>query len=388
MRGLGPGSSVMLVCWLHVLALVVPAGPVYADDPLSPAQAEYHCVDNGGQVIAGQGTPPAWCREDTVPVPKALLDRPVSEKEVEEVERYLNQKLVDLAHLGESCRARHDSIDERKDDRLDALDERAENRRRGWVSRRERRVKRQVEESAEKDHLAARKCQQDAQRRIAEVNAILSSPEKLRAEVPAWRAAQFRQERALARERELAEVRRRAAAREAEEGRLAKERAAAQLSEEFRQQLHGLLENASGASEMLAAGSYDAFALRLRAITQQIQSIRVKYAVPFQNGEHNVLGTAVTEACSTLYAAEAEWKKERRAASDLASAQEAVDYMSRIGDPSQQSEEALKIAQQQSAQAKMRLAGSRESVTRLMAQAMKAARDDREQQVSRRASKR
>jgi hypothetical protein len=197
-------------------------------------------------------------------------------------------------------------------------------------------------------------------------------------------------ERALAerRERELAEVRRRAAATEAEERRLAKERAAAELSEEVRQHLRALLENVRGASELLAAGSYNVFALRVQAITQQSDSIRLKYAVPLRNGDHKGLGTTVVEASSALYAADADWRKERRAASDLASAQDAVDWSRRIGTPTQSQREGLEAAQRQYEQAKMRLAASKESVTRLMTQAMKAARDDEEQQRSVRAPSR
>ena len=193
---------------------------------------------------------------------------------------------------------------------------------------------------------------------------------------------------AAARERELAEVRRRAAATEVEERRLAKERAAAELSEEVRQHLRALLENVRSAAELLAAGSYNAFALRVQAITQQSDSIRLKYAVPLRNGDHKGLGTTVVEASSALYAADADWRKERQAASDLASAQDAVDWSRRIGTPTQSQREGLEAAQRQYEQAKMRLAASKESVTRLMTQTMKAARDDEEQQRGARAPRR
>ena len=370
----------MALSWLGVFALLVSAGP-------ARAQSMYRCVDNGGQVHIGQGRPPAWCREDTtpVPVPKALLDRPVSEKEVEEVKEYLNQKLVDLAGLKEKCAAQHSRIDELKDDSLDALDERADNRRSGRVSRAESRAAKSIEESAEKAKGSALKCVQDANQRIAEVNAILRSPEKLRAEVPALRAA-------LARERELAEARRRAAAREAlaqeragEERRLAQERAAAQLSDELGQQLRVLLENARGASEILTTGSYNAFAVRVQTVRQQAESISVKYAVQLRNGDHKNLGMTVSAACAAIFAADADWRKERRAANDLASAKEAVNAANRIGGSTQAQREGFEAAQRQYEQAQTRLAASKESATRLMAQAMKPARNDEEQRLRARA---
>src|SRR5882724_4694272 len=88
--------------------LVTPAGPVRAQ--------AYRCVDKGGEVHLGQGTPPAWCQADTMTVPKALLDRPVTPKEVEDIKEYLNQKLEDAAQRKETCRDLHGRIEEAKDD--------------------------------------------------------------------------------------------------------------------------------------------------------------------------------------------------------------------------------------------------------------------------------
>ena len=62
-------------------ALVTPAGPVRA-------QATYRCVDKEGEIHVGQGTPPASCQEETMIVPKGLLDRPMTAKEVEELKEY------------------------------------------------------------------------------------------------------------------------------------------------------------------------------------------------------------------------------------------------------------------------------------------------------------
>jgi hypothetical protein len=183
---------------------------------------------------------------------------------------------------------------------------------------------------------------------------------------PAW----CREERELAAPRPLTG--------EEEYWRIAHERAAAQLSEELGQRFRALLENARGVSEMLAAGPYDGFALRVWAIAQQIQSIRAKYAVPLRNGDHKLLGAAVSEACSALYAAGADWKKEQRAAADLASAQKAAAWTRATGTTTLTQLEALRIAQQQYEQAKMQLATSKESVSRLMAHAMKVARGDDE----------
>jgi hypothetical protein len=153
-------------------------------------------------------------------------------------------------------------------------------------------------------------------------------------------------------------------------------------SEEFRQQLHVLLETARGASGVLASGSYDAFALRMRAVAQQVRSMNVKFAVPIKNGDHQALRMAVGEALWALYTADVNWQKELKAGRDAASAEEAVKRQRRIGTPTYALTEVTSIAQQQYEEAKERLATSRESVTRIMTQAMRAARDDEEQRLS------
>jgi hypothetical protein len=157
------------------------------------------------------------------------------------------------------------------------------------------------------------------------------------------------------------------------------------VAEELRQQWQALLREARDASEILAAGgAYDGFTLRLQAIGQQYRLVRVKYAVPLQLGEHRALGLAVYEACNALYAADAEWKKERQAASDLAIAQANADRYKGIAAPTmveranaQQTQEALRAAQQQYEQAKGRLASQREAIARLVGQATRVAEEDK-----------
>jgi predicted nucleic acid-binding Zn-ribbon protein len=164
------------------------------------------------------------------------------------------------------------------------------------------------------------------------------------------------------------------------------------LSAELRRQLDGLLETARGAYEIIATvSSYDAFALRLTEIRQQIQSINAKHALSFQMGDHRVLVTSVSEACNALYAVEPDWKKEREAANNLATAQATADRYRSIRYPSamdrangDESTQRLRDAQQEYEQAKAQLAAKRDSVARLMSEAVRVARAEREptQQVS------
>lgn len=159
------------------------------------------------------------------------------------------------------------------------------------------------------------------------------------------------------------------------------------LSPEFRQQLLSLLETARGVYEILAAGSsYDAFALRMTEIRQQIQSINVEYALPFQMGDHKALVTSVSEACAALYAVETDWKKEREAANNLATTQATAERYRSIRHPSAmdranagETEQWLRNVQQEYEQAKAQLAAKRDSVARLMSDAVRVARAEREQ---------
>src|SRR5712691_9870671 len=186
---------------IGLLGTAVSAVLVLAADPVH-AQAKDVCVDLRGQIFNGQGTsPPARCQDGTLPVPKALLDRPVTAKELEELKGRLKKELELFADRKARCAAQHERIEEAKDDSLDALDALADNRKSGRVSRAESRVATKIMESAKAAHAAAKNCVLSVQQRIDELNAILSSQEKLRAEVPAVRVARFWDEQAVARHR-------------------------------------------------------------------------------------------------------------------------------------------------------------------------------------------
>jgi len=271
-RSVSRGSSVgMLAFWLHLPAILVLVSSAHA-------QATYRCVDSRGQLIVGQGVAPALCRQEGIVTPQAVLDRPVTAGELGEITQYLDVKLAEFVARKQACGDRHERIEVDKDDTLDAIDERSDNRRNGRVSRGEKRAGRSVEASAERAHVTAKHCELDADNQIAEVRSVLNNPAKLRAQVPALRAEKFRHEQTAARRREgdqaaarAEEERRRVGAREADERRFAEER---QQGEVVRRELLGLLEDSRGASEGLIAGSYDAFAPRLRAIDQRIRSLR------------------------------------------------------------------------------------------------------------------
>jgi hypothetical protein len=159
------------------------------------------------------------------------------------------------------------------------------------------------------------------------------------------------------------------------------------LSPELRQQLHGLLGTARGAYEMIATvSSYDAFALRLTEIRQQIQSINVKYALPLQMGDHKTLVTSVSEVCAALTAANPDWQNERQAANSLATAQATAERYRSIRGPSamdranaDESTRRLRDAQQEYEQVKAQLEAKRDSVARLMSEAVRIAKQEREQ---------
>lgn len=159
------------------------------------------------------------------------------------------------------------------------------------------------------------------------------------------------------------------------------------LSPELRQKLDGLLETARGAYEISATGnSYDAFALRLTEIRQQIHSINAKYALPLQMGAHKALVTSVSEACNALYAVEPDWKKEREAANNLATAQATAQRYRSIRYPSamdranaDESTRRLRDAQHEYEQVKAQLVAKRDSIARLMSEAVRIAKDDGEQ---------
>lgn len=147
------------------------------------------------------------------------------------------------------------------------------------------------------------------------------------------------------------------------------------LQREFPRELLALLADARSASTTLRAGSsYDEFALSMGAIGSRIQSIRSQYAVPLNRGDHKALGVAISDACTTLYAAESEWKLERQAAKEVAEARARVDRAT----PWQAEgfEARLKKAQREHEEAQKRLADQKETALRMVQEAMRVAQED------------
>jgi len=158
------------------------------------------------------------------------------------------------------------------------------------------------------------------------------------------------------------------------------------LSEALRQQLHVLLESVRDASEIFGSGgSYDAFSLRLTAIRQQSQSMRVTYTLPLQMGEHETLDATVLEACAALDTVDLDWKKEREAAKNLATAQARTKSYRRANltlldrANAEESEPRLRAAEQEYDQAKTQLAAKRDPIARLVSEAVRVAKDDQAQ---------
>jgi len=389
----------MLLCVSSALALAS-----LASATPTAAQPMYRCVDNDGHVVIGKSTPgvppPANCRGDAIPVPKAIHSQPVAQKDLEAVKQFLNQRITDLAIREARCRSAHETIEVNKDDALDAIDSLADNRRR--VSRAEGRAAGKIEEGAKQAHVSIQQCVRKAQADIAQVRGILSSPEVLRAEAPELLVA-------LKRDHELAETRREADRQDLEQRRYAtlraeraiqaaaeakeaaKRQVAERLSGELREQWLTLLENVRGVHEIFASDgssdtSSDASSLRLEAIGRQIQSIRVKYAHQVQMGDHKTLGMAVYAAYAALTAAGPDWQRERQAAESLASAEvnaaryRAIRNLSALDRAnSDQSKRLLRAAQQQYEDAKTQLAAKRDSLTQLMSEASRIAKEEREQ---------
>jgi len=401
-----PIPARILLCVSSALALTSLASPTPA-----AAQPMYRCVDNDGHVVIGKSAPdvppPANCRRDAIPVPKAIQSQPVAQKDLEAVKQFLNERLTDLAMREARCRSAHETIEVKKDDALDAIDSLSDNRRNSRVSRAESRAAGKVEEAAKLAHVTIKQCVQKAQADIAQVRGILSSPEVLRAQAPELLVA-------LRRDHELAETRREADRQDLEQRRYATLRAerelqaaleekeaasrrvAERLSGELREQWLTVLENVRGVHEIYASGGSsdtvsDAFSLRLEAIGRLIQSIRVKYASQVQMGDHKALGMAVYAAYAALAAAGPDWQRERQAAESLASAEANAARYGAIRSPStldransDQSKRLLRTAQQQYEDAKTQLAARRDSLTQLLAETIRIAKEERErtQQVS------
>jgi hypothetical protein len=150
------------------------------------------------------------CREDAVRVPQAILCQPITEKDLAAVKDWVNQGIADLRSQESGCRAQHEEIEEAKEEALDAIDSLADDRRNGRVTRKEQRMSKRIEDTAKRAHSAIATCVNALQIQIARLQTIAGNPELLRAEVPNWRAEQYRQAQAAIRERQLAEARREA----------------------------------------------------------------------------------------------------------------------------------------------------------------------------------
>lgn len=150
------------------------------------------------------------CREDAVPVPQAILNQPITEKDLAAVKDWVDQGIADLRSQESGCRAQHEEIEEAKEDALDAIDSLADDRRNGTVTRKEQRMSKRIEDTAKQAHSAIATCVAALQIQIARLQTIAGNPELFRAEVPNWRAEQYRQAQAAIRERQLAEARREA----------------------------------------------------------------------------------------------------------------------------------------------------------------------------------
>jgi hypothetical protein len=415
---------------LLTAAVLLTPGEAYAQRP-------YSCVDDKAAANVAQGVLPG-CASQQIPV---VSNKPATPQELEGTTRYLEAQLATEGSREWRCNADREHISETKDDALDAVDALSDNRRNGRVSRAETRATRKIERYSASDLARAEQCIAQAQARAAEIRATLSDPVKLTALVPEWRAEQQREKveqehrlatlraaeekRLAAEEKRLADERaqrkaekiaekieaerRLAALRAAEEKRLADERAgdqarerrreaavraeqerqaaAERLSQELREQWLALLENARGTHEIFASGApKEDISLRLEAMGKQFQSIRVKYARQLQMGDHKTLGMAVYTAYAALTAANPDWQKERQAASDLAGMQATVERYRSIRRPSamdranaDESMRRLQDVQQEYEQAKAQLAAKRDSVARLISEAVRVAKEEPEQ---------
>jgi len=142
---------------------------------------------------------------------------------------------------------------------------------------------------------------------------------------------------------------------------------------DLRQELLSLLVDVRAASAVLnAQSSYEEFTVRMGTIGNRLTSIRYRYHIALSRGDNRALGIPVSDACTALYAAAADWKQMRRAAREIASAQAAVsqappwqaDYFQRQ----------LREAQLRHAQAQRRLADNTTAVVSLVHSATRAAR--------------
>jgi hypothetical protein len=142
---------------------------------------------------------------------------------------------------------------------------------------------------------------------------------------------------------------------------------------ELRQELLSLLMDVRAASAVLnAQSSYEEFTVRMGPIGNRLALIRYRYHIALSRGDNRALGVPVSDACTALYAAAADWKQLRRSAREIASAQAAVsqappwqaDYFQRQ----------LREAQLKQAQAQRRLADNTTAVVTLVHNATRAAR--------------
>jgi hypothetical protein len=249
-----------------------------------------------------------------------------------------------------------------------------------------------IEEGAKRAHISIQQCVQKAQAEGAELKAILSSPERLRAEAPEWLMT-------LERDHQLAEARREAEDRDrtwrseailraeqemraaAEAKEAAERQLAERLGEGLREQWLSVLENARGAHEIFVWGaSYEASYLRLEAISKQIQATRGKYARQLQMGDHKPLSMAVYAAYDALSAAHPYWQRERRAAETLATAEMNAARFRGTSNASlldrsnaDESKRRLREAQQQYTDAKTQLAVNRDLLTQMMSETIRVA---------------
>lgn len=145
------------------------------------------------------------------------------------------------------------------------------------------------------------------------------------------------------------------------------------LRVDLRQELLALLMDVRAASALLnTQSSYDEFTLRMSGIGNRLTTIRYRYHIALSRGDNRALGVPVSDACTTLYAAAADWKQLRRAAREVASAQAAVGQA-----PPWQAEyfqRQLREAQLKQAQAQRRLADNSATVVTLVHSATRAAR--------------
>jgi hypothetical protein len=142
---------------------------------------------------------------------------------------------------------------------------------------------------------------------------------------------------------------------------------------ELRQELLALLMDVRAASAVLSTqSSYEEFTVRMGAIGNRLTLIRYRYQIALSRGDNRALGVPVSDACTALYAAAADWKQMRRAAREIASAQVVVsqappwqaDYFQRQ----------LRDAQLQHVKAQRRLADNTATVATLVHSATRAAR--------------